>query len=321
MAQAVRTNNKPTRNDDKSSARWIGYLLGGLGSAFFATKSIVIKLALIENVDAVTTLTWRMLIAVPFFALIGWMGYRDRRTKDSTFTISRPTLIKSAAIGLVGYYLASYLDFVGLKYVTAQLNRLIMLTYPFFVLIFGAMFFGRRISLSMVVGLVVSYTGLTLIFAHDLALDGPQVIMGSLLVLSAAMAYAFYQLVAKPLIDEIGARLFTSIAMSTAGLAVIVHFLLTHQLDDLQVSGKAMWLMLAMGTISTVLPAYLLSAAIGYVGPASTAMMGNVSPLVTIVLAVTVLGEIFSIWHAAGAALVLIGIIGFTRANMKKPPP
>jgi len=299
------------------SYKMIGYALGGLGAAFFATKGIVIKLALIENVDAVTTLTWRMLIAVPFFVLIGWMGFRDRKRKNTQFAVPRSAYVKAAFIGMIGYYLASYLDFAGLEYISAQFDRLILLTYPFFVVLFGAAFFGRTISPRMIISLIISYAGLALIFAHDLALDGPNVVIGSLLVLGAAIAYALYQLLAKPLIDLMGARLFTSVAMSAAGCAVVVHFLITHQISDLLVSTKAMWLMLAIGTVSTVLPAYLISASIGRVGPEPTAIMGNVSPLVTITLAVTILGETFSLWHALGAALVLVGILTFTKSEIR----
>ena len=314
-------NTKPSQTNTnpehaQQSHKWIGYALGGLGAAFFATKGIVIKLALIENVDAVTALTWRMLIAVPLFALIGWMGFRDRKRKNKNFAINPSAVIKAALVGMIGYYVASYLDFAGLELITAQFDRLILLTYPFFVVLFGAAFFGRRISWQMILSLIVSYAGLALIFAHDLTLDGPDVVVGALLVLGAAIAYALYQLLAKPIIDQIGARLFTSIAMTSAGLAVVVHFLFTHQISDLIISTKAMWLMFALGTVSTVLPAYLISASIGRVGPEPTAIMGNVSPLVTIGLAVTVLGEAFSVWHALGAALVLLGIFTFTRSQL-----
>lgn len=323
MADTSKSSSEPKQVDIT------GYLLGILGASFFATKGIVIKLALIENVDALTTLSWRMIIAVPFFILIGGLGYRDQKAKDPDFKIPRATLIKASLVGMIGYYLASYLDFVGLEYISAQFDRLILLTYPFFVVILGAIFFKRKVTLPMIGALLVSYTGLALIFARDLSVEGPNVVIGAFLVLGAAISYAVYQLLAKPLIDQIGARLFTSIAMSAAGVVVIIQFFLTHPPSTLIVSANAMWLMLAMGTISTVAPAYLISAAIGRIGPAPTAVMGNVSPLVTITLAVTILGEAFSVWHAAGAALVIAGIFAFTSAQhratrtatAKIPPP
>lgn len=296
---------------------WLGYVLGALGAAFFATKGIVIKLALLENVDAVTTLTWRMIIAVPFFALIGWLGYRDRKKRSDDFHIKTSAVVKSAGVGLIGYYLASYLDFVGLEYITAQFDRLILLTYPIFVVLLGAVFFGRKVTRLMVISLLISYLGLAMIFAHDVQLGGSNVVLGALLVLGAAISFAVYQLLAKPLIDELGARLFTSIAMSAAGVLIVAQFILTHPASDLIVSANAMWLMFAMGTISTVLPAYLISASIGRVGPQATAIMGNVSPLVTIALAVSILGEVFSVYHAVGAVMVLVGVFFFTHAERK----
>ncbi len=152
-----------------------------------------------------------------------------------------------------------------------------------------------------------------MIFWHDLELDGSGVIIGSLLVLGAAISYAAYQIMAKPLIDQLGARLFTSIAMSSAGAVVLVQFALTHPLSELLVSQNAMWLMLAMGTIATVFPAYLIATGIGMIGPGPTAVIGNISPLVTITLAVFILGEAFTVWHATGAAMVLAGVFAFTR--------
>lgn len=295
----------------------LGYAAGALGASFFATKGIVIKLALIENVDAVTTLTWRMLIAVPIFATVGWFGYRDRRRRDPDFKVRPSAVWRTAGVGAIGYYLASYLDFAGLEYISAQFDRLILLTYPIFVVLFGTMFFHRKVSRSMIVALLISYIGLALIFAHDLQLDAENTLIGSTLVLGAAIAYAGYQILAKPLIDEMGSRLFTSIALSAAGFAVVGQFLLTHDPHDLMVRPNAMWLMLAMGTISTVLPAYLIAAAIGRIGPEPTAVMGNVAPLVTIALAVSVLGEAFSIWHGLGAALVITGVLTFTRADRR----
>ena len=298
-----------------SQTTFMGYLIGGLGASFFATKGIVIKLALIQGVGVVTTLTWRMIIAVPIFALIGWLGYRHRKSLNPGFHIRIVALSKTIAIGMLGYYLASYLDFAGLEYITAQLDRLILMTSPIFVVLISAIFHKRSLSPVKLGALFLSYGGLALIFWQDLGLDGTSVITGSLLVLGAAIAYAVYQILAKPLIDEMGARLFTSIAMSAAGAVVMVQFALTHSPGDLIVSPSAMWLMLAMGTVSTVLPAYLIATSIGIIGSGPTAVIGNISPLVTIVLAVNILGEVFSFWHGAGAAMVLIGIYAFTQTK------
>ncbi len=300
---------------------WLGYLLGASGAAFFATKGIFIKLALVENVDVLTMLTWRMIIAVPFFIAIGITGFNEHKnrleTKGKQFFVPYSSYVKAAIIGMLGYYLASYLDFSGLEFISAQFDRLILLTYPFFVLLFSAILFRKRITMPMIISLLISYAGLAVIFSYDFSLDGTSTVLGASLVVAAAVFYALYQVLAKPLIDHMGARLFTSIALSAAGLGVMVQFLFTHQLNDLILSPRAMALMVAMGTISTVVPAYLIAAAIGRIGPGPTAVMGNISPLVTIALAISILGENFSLFHAAGSALVLLGIFAFSYAERR----
>ncbi|MBK8084342.1 MAG: DMT family transporter [Devosia sp.] len=293
-----------------------GIVLAIAGAAFFATKGIVIKLALLEGIDAVTSLTWRMIVAVPIFLTIGLITWRRRLAitpLGAPPALTLPVLLQTLGVGVVGYYLASLLDFSALEYITAQFDRLILLTYPFFVVLFGAVFFKRRITPPMVLALLVSYAGIAVIFWHDLHIEGDNVLLGAALVFGSAIAYAGYQIMAKPLIDRLGAQLFTSIAMSGAGPAVIAHFLFTHPASDLAVSGTGALLMLAIGTVSTVLPAYCISGAIGLIGPERTAIIGNVSPVVTVGLAISVLGEAFTLWHALGTALVLGGVWLFTR--------
>jgi drug/metabolite transporter (DMT)-like permease len=165
----------------------------------------------------------------------------------------------------------------------------------------------------MIAGQVLSYVGIAIIFWRDLHFEGEDVVLGVVFVFGSAVVYAAYQILAKPLIDRMGPQLFTSIAMSAAGPAIVVHFLLTHPVNDLAVPVEALPLMLAIGTISTVVPAYCISTAIGLIGPERTAVIGNVSPVVTIALAVGVLGERFTLWHMAGTAMVLAGAWLFTR--------
>ena len=302
---------------------WLGIGLAVFGAATFATKGIVIKLALLEGIDSVTTLTWRMLVAVPIFVTVGIVGYRRQRrgrAAGAAPLLDRKSVLQALGVGVLGYYVASYLDFTALEYISAQFDRLILLTYPFFVVLFGAIFFKRRVTPVMMAGQLMSYIGIALIFWRDLHFEGEDVILGAALVFGSAIVYAAYQILAKPLIDRMGPQIFTSIAMSAAGPAILVHFLATHPMSALAVPVGALPLMLAIGTISTVIPAYCISGAIGLIGPERTAVIGNVSPVVTIALAVGVLGEAFSEWHAAGTALVLIGAWVFTRKARPKVP-
>jgi drug/metabolite transporter (DMT)-like permease len=302
----------------------VGLALALLGAALFATKGIVIKLALREGIDTVTTLTWRMIVAVPIFLIVGYLGYRKQRRErgDEAGPILTPRRLAAiAGVGILGYYVSSTLDFMSLKYISAQFNRLILLTYPFFVVLFGAVFFKRRVTLPMVSALIVSYAGIAIIFWRDFSIEGHDVLLGASLVFLCAITYAGYQILAKPLIDTVGAQLFTSLAMSAAGPVVVAQFLVTHPIGDLAISGNGFMLMLAIGTLSTVLPAYCISGAIGMIGPERTAIIGNVSPVVTVMLAIFVLGEAFTPWHAAGTALVLGGVWLFTRKPRRAKAP
>lgn len=295
---------------------WLGIALALLGAALFATKGIVVKLALREGIDSVTTLAWRMIVAVPIFLVVGYIGYRAERKKQGQGAppiLTGRTLASVIGVGILGYYVSSTLDFSSLAHISAQFNRLILLTYPFFVVLFAAVFFKRRITGTMVAALLVSYAGIAVIFWRDLSMEGHDVVLGASLVFTASITYAGYQILAKPLIDQIGAQLFTSLAMAAAGPVVLVQFVLTHPLSDLAISGNGFMLMLAIGTLSTVAPAYCISFAIGLIGPERTAIIGNVSPLVTVCLAVFILGEAFTLWHALGTILVLGGVWLFTR--------
>jgi len=306
----------PSTQSRDVRAQALGVAFALLGAALFATKGIVIKLAMADGIDSLTTLTWRMIVSVPVFVTVGVLGYRRKqRTAPAGAApiLDRRTLFQALGVGMLGYYVASFLDFSALTYISAQLDRLILLTYPFFVVLFGVLFFRRKVTALMLVSLVVSYGGILLIFARDFSVEGDNVVLGSALVFASAVAYAGYQILAKPLIDKLGAQLFTSIAMSGAGPAVIVHFLLTHQVGALAINGEGLWLMLAIGLVSTVAPAYCISAGIGLIGPERTAIIGNISPIVTVTLAVAVLSEAFTPWHAAGTAMVLVGVWLFGR--------
>ena len=305
------------------SLQALGIFLALLGAALFATKGIIIKLALADNIDTLTTLAWRQIMAVPVFVTVGILGYmRKRRDAPAGAApiLDAKTLFQALGVGMLGYYVASLLDFSALTYITAQLDRLILLTYPFFVVAFGLLFFRRKVTWLMGVSLIVSYAGIVIIFARDFSVEGDNVVLGSLLVFGSAFAYAGYQVLAKPLIDRLGAQLFTSIAMSGAGPAVLVHFLATHPVGALAINGHGIWLMLAIGLVVTVAPAYCISAGIGLIGPERTAIIGNVSPLVTVALSTGILGEAFTPWHAAGTAMVLAGVWLFSRKARVKVP-
>jgi drug/metabolite transporter (DMT)-like permease len=306
----------PPAPTDSARDPLTGIGLALLGSALFATKGIWIKLALAEGIDSVTSLTWRMIVSVPVFVAVGVVSYRrDRRRRSAAAepTLGWTSFLSAAGLGILGYYVASYLDFTALEYISVQFDRLILLTYPFFVVLFGVVFFGRKVTRPMIAALLVSYLGIALIFYHDFGVEGDAVLLGGALVLGAAITYASYQILAKPMIDRMGAELFTSAAMSAAGAMVMLHFLCTHPVSDLFVSPYGLMLMVGLALVATVLPGYAISAAIGRIGSERTAVVGNISPVITVALAVAILGEAFTVFHAVGTALVLAGVWLFAK--------
>jgi drug/metabolite transporter (DMT)-like permease len=294
----------------------LGYIFAAVGAILFSTKAVAIKLAYQENIDAETLLALRMLLAVPFYLAIGLYSVRDRLRTDRPLPSGRLTLA-AAAVGLLGYWVASYLDFLGLEYVSAQIERLILFSYPIFVVIFGALFFRQKITARVAVAVCISYAGLAVIFSQNALTGGRNGLIGALLVLGAAIAFAFYQLFAKGLIGKIGPRLFTCIAMGGAAFGAVAQFFLTHPAHDLAVSRRVWLISLFIAIGSTVLPSFFLNAALQRISPQANATIGTLSPVATILLAYLILGEVLSPMAWIGTALVLAGVGWFTLAERR----
>ncbi len=192
------TSSTPTIAKPRTamSAQALGVFLALLGAALFATKGIVVKLAIADGIDPLTTLAWRMIVSVPIFVTVGIIGYRRQQrahvATGAAHPLDRRTLFQALGVGLLGYYIASFLDFSALTYISAQLDRLILLTYPFFVVLFGVLLFGRKVTPVMLVSLAVSYGGILVIFARDFSVEGGDVVLGSALVFGSSVAYAGY---------------------------------------------------------------------------------------------------------------------------------
>ncbi|MGQ4272813.1 DMT family transporter [Terrihabitans sp. B22-R8] len=302
---------------DKASARipWAGYALAASGAFLFSSKSIVIKLAYAEGVDPETLLALRMVLALPFYLVIGGWAIRTAKRKASTSLNERRAMVHAALIGLLGYWFASYGDFKGLIYISAQFGRLILFTYPLFVVLLGAMFFGQKVRARSLLAFLVSYAGLALIFTQDFAENGSNAMFGVVWVTAAALAFALYQLLAREVIALLGAALFTCIAMSSASLAAIAQYLIMHSVELL--SHRVLWLGLVLAIGATVLPSFLMNAALSRISAQANATISTMSPVGTILLAVLVLGERASLIDMLGGALVVAGVGFFTLASHK----
>lgn len=302
---------------DTKSPPYLGYAMAAAGATLFATKGILIKLAYAQGIDAETTLALRMILSLPFYLVIGLHALKGMRANGAELPDAKLWL-RMIGVGLIGYWTSSYLDFKGLEYISAHFERLILFTYPLFVVLMGAAFFRQPIKLKALLAFAVSYTGLAVMFAQNFSVFGAGIMTGALYVLAAAVTFALYQLLAKPLIMRIGPQLFTCIAMGSAGVAVILQFLVTHPFEAILVSPSLWGLGLALAFGATVLPSFFLSAALKQISAQANATIGMLSPVVTIVLAMAVLGASVSGAEWLGAILVILGIGWFTLSDRKR---
>jgi drug/metabolite transporter (DMT)-like permease len=277
---------------------------------------VIVKLAYGLSVDPETLLALRMGFSLPFYLGIGFLAVSGRRHKLAALP-SLPRTIKAAFIGMLGMWLASYTDFLGLQYISAQFERLILLTYPMFVVIFGAMFFRQKVRLRALIALGISYAGLTLIFGESFSLAGHDIAIGAGWVLVAAIAFALYQLLAKDAIDEMGPRLFTCIAMTGASIAAFVQFFAGHSGSELLVTGPLLFYSVLVAIGATVLPSFFMNAALHRISAQANATIGVLSPVSTIILAALILGERMTTMGVIGTLLVIGGVGWYTLAGRR----
>jgi drug/metabolite transporter (DMT)-like permease len=294
----------------------IGYGFAFAGAALFSTKGVFIKLAFAAGVSIEATLALRMLVALPVYLFILFTLLARRPALRALLSPSR--LLGAMAVGALGYYLSSYLDFAGLAFVSAQYERLVLFTYPFFVLLFGVWFFGDQMNWKLVPPMLVGYGGLLVIFAWNLSVQPEGLLIGTALVLGSALTFALYQHLAKRQMLVLGSMLFTCIGMSTAAMLAIGQSLVVDGPSSFAGFTPNIWMLgLMLGIFGTVLPSFLLNAGISRIGARATSATASFGPIVTIVLAVWVLGEHFTWIHAIGTALVLLGSTLFARIDRK----
>ncbi len=295
-----------------SRSQTIGLAFAMAGAITFSGKAIIVKLSYRYGVDAVTIIMLRMLFALPFFLLMGF--WAERRARAQGQLLSRRDGLGILGLGFVGYYLSSFLDFLGLQYITASLERLILYLNPTLVLLLGWWLYGRRITLRRMVAMAVSYAGVVLVFASEWQTSGDQVALGVALVLGSAMTYAVYLVYSGELVQRIGSLRLVGWATSVACACCIAQFVLLRPLDLHAVPKEVLVLALVNALACTVLPVWLVMTAIERIGSALTAQSGMVGPLATVALGVLLLDEPFNLSIIAGTALVLGGVFMVSRA-------
>lgn len=299
------------------SSERLGLALAILAALGFSFKAIFVKLAYAVPqavpVDSVTLLCLRMAFSVPVFAWVGWRASRHLAP------LSGRDWLAITALGLLGYYGASILDFIGLQYITASLERLILFTYPTLTILIGVLFMGKRASRRELGALLLSYAGIGLAFAHDLHVAGDtrSVLIGAGFVFGSAISYAFYQAGSEPAIRSMGAARFTALAMLVSTGATLLHFVVSQPMGALVQPAPVYLHALGMAVFSTVLPVFMTSAAIRRIGASKTALIGTLGPILTIFFGAWLLGEPLSAWQLGGATLVLAGVLLISKISIQ----
>jgi drug/metabolite transporter (DMT)-like permease len=281
---------------------WPGVLLATAGAVAFSGKAILAKLMYRHGVDAVQVLFWRMLLALPLFLALAWWAGRGK----APFT--RRDWAAVVGLGFCGYYLASMLDFAGLQYVSAGLERLILYLNPTLVLLISIVFLGQRLSARQAVAAGVSYLGVALVFGQELSFEGSHVALGSALVFGSAVSYAVYLVASGELVGRLGALRLTGAATSVACLFAIAQMLLWRGPAGVPVPEPVFWYSLANAVFTTFAPVLMVMMAIERIGARMASQCGMVGPMSTVLLGVVVLGESFTGWIVVGTALVLCGV-------------
>jgi len=299
----------PERHPHTHKSLAPGLALATLGAIAFSGKAIIVKLAYRYGVDAVTLIMLRMLFALPLFAVMAWWAGRGKPP------LTRRDWMGVVGLGFSGYYLASFLDFAGLAYITASLERLILYLNPTLVLLFGWIVYRRRITRGQVAGMMISYTGVVLVFGHEVSLgQSASAAWGALLVFLSAVSYAIYLIASGEFVKRLGSLRLVGLATSVACLLCIAQFMLLRPMSAaFEVAPEVIWLSILNATLCTALPVLAVMMAIERIGPAMAAQTGMVGPMSTILMGVVILGEPFTPWIAAGTVLVIAGIFVFTR--------
>jgi drug/metabolite transporter (DMT)-like permease len=284
-----------------------GVLLGLLGAIAFSGKAIIVKLAYRHGVDAVTLIMYRMLFALPIFALMAWWASRGKPP------LTRQDWLGIVGLGVTGYYLASFLDFAGLAYISASLERLILYINPTLVLLLGLVLYKRPIQRRQALGMAISYGGVMLVFGHEFKLEGGDAALGALLVFLSAISYAVYLTFSGELVQRLGSLRLVGMATLVACLLCIAQFVVLRPWSAAVVAPEVIWLSVLNATLCTAAPVLMVMMAIERVGASLTAQVGMIGPMSTILMGVVILGEPFTAWVAAGTALVITGIFVFTR--------
>ena len=293
---------------------WYGVFLGVLGIVMFSSKAVIVKIAYNYKVDAITMLLLRMLFSFPFYVVIAYL-YRNEKQEIRT---TKKDYVWLVFFGLVGYYLASFFDFVGLTYIKASLERIILFVYPTVVIILNRLFFKQPITKIQTFAIFLSYLGIVIAFSDEVEISGNNVYLGGFYVFLSAITYASYLVGSGWLIPKFGVVKFTAYAMLVSCFCVFIHFSIISETDLFNLPWQVYCLGILIAIFATVIPSFLVSAAIKIISSSNFAIVAGVGPISTIVLASFFLNEKLTMLQFFGAALVIVGIIFSSFVQAKK---
>jgi drug/metabolite transporter (DMT)-like permease len=287
-----------------------GLAIAIAGAILFSTKAIVAKLIYRYHVDAVTLIAFRMMFSLPFFLAVALWKMRTQ------IPLSHVERVRIVILGLIGYYLSSFLDFLGLQYITAGLERLILFLTPSFVLLISVFFLKKKISRLEWLALATSYFGMVLVFIHDARVGGANVLLGGAFVFGSAVTYALYLLASGEMVRRVGALRLVSYAMCVSSAACILQFVLLRPIATLIQPVEVYGLSMFNAVFCTVLPVFMTMIAVARIGAGTASQAGMIGPVSTLFLGAVVLNEPITGIQLAGTALVLTGIYLLSRKKI-----
>ena len=291
--------------------RWESKIWGGLlavmAAILFSTKAIFVKLAYQYEVDAVGLLMLRMTFSLPFFLVVGWLEIR----KTVNPFQGRPKLFwKVAAMGVMGYYMASFLDLLGLQFIDASLERVILYSYPTVVVLLNYFIFKEKITSLQLLAIGLAYAGIFISFWGNIHLEQESDILhGGVLILMSAIAFAIYIVGTGKLSPSLGSKTYNSIAMIMASVAILIHNGILHGFNVLDFEKEVYILALCISILSTVLPSYIMVEGIRIIGANNGSIIGSIGPISTIILAVIFLEEHINLQQGIGSIVVILSVL------------
>ncbi len=289
--------------------QYLGIFLGICSAVCFSTKAIMVKFAYMYGVDAVFILFLRLFFSLPLYIILAYIY-----SKKATTPITTKQWAWIVALGLIGYYLSSLLDFLGLLYISASLERLILFIYPTLIVVLNTMLFSSKLQRKDYFALLLTYIGIFFIYLGNTESTTKNLIVGSVLVFICALTYAMYIVGSGRLIPIIGAERYTSYVMIVSTIAVIIHQGVTNGVPDFQnTSATILWIGLAMAVIATVIPSLTLAQSIKLIGTEKSSIIATLGPVFTISMASQFLNEPFTVRQAIGTAFIITGVLIVSR--------